>query len=347
MKENEVLYSCGAKSYDEVVKCVTCGEELSREQKTDAATGEHTFVLTDGKLLCDCGTGYTGPWSNQFFYRDGVRVNNYVLVEHNGDYYYISDYHKYAVDKTVYMTAQLLEGTGFQPDYYYFDGEGKMNTAVKQGVENGYLYIDGEQQKAYQLVKYEGDYYFVGDYHKVTVGATVYLTAEFLTGTNFLPGYFDFDENGKMVIKNGAADDGYFYINGVKQTAYQLVKTADGDYYYISDYHKYAKGVKLYMTAKVLEGTGLQPGYYEFDADGKMIVVVKNGVVDGYLYINDVKQTAYQLVKFEDAYYFIGDYHKVVMGKKVYLTAQYLEEAELDLKPGYYEFDAEGKMILG
>ena len=68
---------------------------------------------------------------------------------------------------------------------------------------------------------------------------------------------------------------------------------------------KYAKSVKLYMTAQVLEGTGLNPGYYEFGADGKMDVSVKNGVIDGFLYINDVKQTAYTLVEFEGAYYFI------------------------------------------
>ena len=75
-----------------------------------------------------------------------------------------------------------------------------------------------------------------------------------------------------------------------------------------------------------------------------MDVSVKNGVIDGFLYINDVKQTAYQLVEFEGAYYFISDYHKIAVDVRLYMTAQVLEGT--DLKPGYYQFGADGKMII-
>ena len=343
--ENKVTYSCGAESYDNVVYCSVCGEELSREHVDVPGTGEHNFVLADGKLFCDCGTGYTGPYaSNQFFYRDGIRVNNYVLVEYNGDYYFISDYHKYVKNDTRYLSAKVLEGTDFLPGYYEFDENGKMNTAVKNGVIDGYLYIENVQQKAYKLVKYDGDYYFIGDYNKVVMNETIYLSAQILADTNFEPGYFDFDADGKMIIKNGAAEDGFFYIDGVKQKAYQLVKTDEGDYYFISDYHKYVKSERRYLSAKVLEGTDFLPGYYEFDAEGKMNTAAKNGVIDGYLYINDVKQTAYKLVEFDGAYYFISDYNKVIMGVRRYMTAQALEGT--GLKAGYYEFGADGKMII-
>ena len=74
-----------------------------------------------------------------------------------------------------------------------------------------------------------------------------------------------------MILKNGAMDDGFFYINGVKQLAYQLIEF-NGDYYFINDGHKYAVNKKIYLTAQFLEGTDFKPGYFEFGADGKMII---------------------------------------------------------------------------
>ena len=74
-----------------------------------------------------------------------------------------------------------------------------------------------------------------------------------------------------MVLNNGANADGYFYINGVKQYAYQLIEF-EGDYYFINDGHKYAANKTIYLSNRFLEGTNFKPGYYEFDADGKMIL---------------------------------------------------------------------------
>ena len=71
----------------------------------------------------------------------------------------------------------------------------------------------------------------------------------------------------------------------------------------------------------------------------------KNGVVGDYLYINDVKQVRYQLVGFEGDYYFINDGDKVATSTRLYLSAKFVEGT--DLKPGYYYFGADGKMIIG
>ena len=103
-----------------------------------------------------------------------------------------------------------------------------------------------------------------------------------LEGTGLSAGYYTFNAEGKMVIettdepsvpetdtKNGVHGD-YFYINGEKQLAYKLIEY-QGYYYYVSDGHKVAKNVKLYLN-KVLEGTGLSAGYYSFDAEGKMVI---------------------------------------------------------------------------
>ena len=76
-------------------------------------------------------------------------------------------------------------------------------------------------------------------------------------------------------LKNGVVGD-YLYIDDVKQVRYQLVEF-EGDYYFINDGDKVAKNTKLYLSERFVEGktfadgTAIQPGLYEFDADGKMI----------------------------------------------------------------------------
>ena len=78
-------------------------------------------------------------------------------------------------------------------------------------------------------------------------------------------------EDGEVELKNGPQEDGYFYINGVKQSCYQLVEY-EGHYYFINDGHRIAKNAKIYLSGKFIEGTDLVSGYYEFDAEGKMIL---------------------------------------------------------------------------
>jgi hypothetical protein len=76
---------------------------------------------------------------------------------------------------------------------------------------------------------------------------------------------------------------------------------------------------------------------------------VKNGVIDGYLYINDVQQRCYQLIEYGGNFYFINDGHKVAMDKTVYVSAaQAAGKTFPDGTPvtaGKYYFDAEGKMV--
>ena len=88
----------------------------------------------------------------------------------------------------------------------------------------------------------------------------------FANGTAIPAGYYEFDDDGKMIIKHGVYGD-YLYIYGVMQKAYQLVEF-DGDYYFINDGHKIARDVKLFLTQKFVEGktfadgSALGIGYY-------------------------------------------------------------------------------------
>jgi ribosomal protein S6 len=144
---------------------------------------------------------------------------------------------------------------------------------MKEGpLADGFFYLNGVKQLAYQLVKFEGAYYYINDFHKYAVNKTIYLTASALEGTDFKPGYYEFGADGKMILKHGADADGYFYINGMKQSAYQLIKHDDGNFYFIGDYNKYVVNKTMYMSAERLAGTGLKAGNYKFGADGKMII---------------------------------------------------------------------------
>ena len=223
---------------------------------------------------------------------------------------------------------------------------------VFTGIKDDYFYKDDVKQKAYQLVEFEGDYYFINDGHKIAKNTVLYLGDRFVNGFTFAdgtpipPGLYRFDEDGKMIIRNGVVGD-YFYKNNVRQNAYQLVEL-EGDFYFINDSHKIAKNKTLYLSDRFVngftyeDGTPLQPGYYTFDENGKMVIL--NGPVGDYFYENNVRLKAYQLVEYEGNYYFINDSHKLANNMRLYLSQRFIEGT--DLAVGWYEFDADGKMII-
>ena len=76
----------------------------------------------------------------------------------------------------------------------------------------------------------------------------------------------------------------------------------------------------------------------------------KHGVVGDYLYINNVKQVRYRLVEFEGSFYFIDSGDKFVRNKRLYLSEQFVKGMSFPdgraIQVGYYNFDADGKMII-
>ena len=234
--------------------------------------------------------------------------------------------------------------------------DGKM--VMLNGVVGDYLYKNNIRSDAYQLVEYEGDFYYIGNYHKILRDKTHYLSAErvegftYADGTPLEAGNYTFDADGKMVILNGVVGD-YFYKNNARLEAYQLVEI-EGDFYYISNYHKIVRDKTVYLSAERVDGftyedgTPLKAGYYAFGEDGKMVML--NGIVNDYFYKNNVRLDAYQLVEYEGDIYFISNYHKILRDKTVYLSAQRVEGFTntdgTPLKAGYYTFDADGKIVI-
>ena len=324
------------------VKDATRNLSASVVDGTGIAPGQYTFDSNGKMVMPEPSDTLNGPQKDGFFYIDGVKQKAYKLIEFEGAYYFVAENHKYVKDALRYLNAQYLEGSVFtKPGYYYFDAQGRLFD--KNGPdENDYFYVNNQKQKAYKLCEYNGDYYYVAEYNKICRNATRYLSQAHLTGTPFKPGNFTFGADGKMLPKNGPDDDGYFYVNNVKQTAYKLLEH-EGNYYYVCEYHKFAKDAYRYIGSDLLKGTGFSPAYYHFDSEGKM--ETKNGPCeDGYFYINNVKQKAYSLREYEGKYYYISEYNKYAVSQTRNLSADAVKGTPFPA--GKYDFDETGAMIL-
>ena len=164
--------------------------------------------------------------------------------------------------------------------------------------------------------------------------------------------YYDFGADGKMLtIKDGiVAEDGglYYYVNN-ERTRAGLIKIGD-DYYYA----KTGGVIVTSQTYWVTVNNDLLPcGYYDFDADGKIIFSSAdggsdeeklNGIVeeDGglYYYVDGVRTRA-GLIKIGDDYYYAKTGGIIVTSQTYYVTLNN------DLLPcANYEFAADGKLVM-
>ena len=316
----------------------------------------------DGKMIIP--EPKNGPQDDGFFYVDNAKLSGYTLVEYNGAYYFVGDYNKYVVSAVQFVSAECLASVGLDlpAGDYEFDADGKMilvAPAQKNGPqEDGFFYIDDVKQRGYQLIEYNGAYYFVGDYNKYVAGKTQFVSAERLAsvGLDLPAGDYEFAADGKMILvapaqKNGPQEDGTFYINDVKQSGYQLVEY-NGTFYFIGDYNKIVVNKIQYLSAESLAAVGLElpEGKYQFDEEGRLVFPdPRNGLINGLYYVDDVVVPNAGLIFQDGAYYYIIDDGRPVVGKSYYVSILN-DLVWLDGTPvtmGTYAFDAEGKLIRG
>ena len=235
----------------------------SMVEGTDFTVGYYYFDA-EGHL-----TSINGPQSDGYFYINNEKQTAYKLCAYEGNYYFVAEYNKYAVNQTRYLSADNLEGTGYSAGYYYFDTDGKMQT--KNGPwTDGYFYDHNVKVNAYKLVAFEGNWYYICEYNKYAVNATRNLSADVVAGTPFTAGQYQFGEDGAMIFRQGPNADGYFYQNNEKVKAYKLCEY-NGDYYLIAENNKIVKNATRNVQAAWVGDTGIAPGQYSFDAEGKMV----------------------------------------------------------------------------
>ena len=217
-------------------------------------------------------------------------------------------------------------------------------------VENGF--VDGLYYENYQsvrgLVYWEGNYYYLSTHQSTPIaGETYYINnTNGLTlpdGTPIPKGIYEFGRDGKMklIIKSGLIK-GVYYENNLPKNYAGLIYQ-NGNYYYINDNAKPVAGKCYYITntngLTFPNGEAVEPGYYRFGEDGKMILV-RNGLVDGLYYEN--YQSVRGLVYWEGDYYYLSTYQPTPIAGKTYC----ITNTNGLLPKGWYEFNENGVLIL-
>ena len=269
-------------------------------------------------------------------------INNGMLVWHAGLVKDGDDYRYFkrngmvtSVETYVAKTNGLLKAAK-----YTFDAEGRLMKL--EGLHedlNGNLcyYVDYVKNYA-GLVEVDGSFYYIASDLKAVKNCTYYVTK-----TNDLKpaGYYTFDADGKMIIKNGLVEENgdlYYYVDGAK-TAAGLIEW-EGNYYYIASNLKAVKDAKHYVFAD--KANGLKPaGWYWFNADGTIFLEgIREDNGTKYYYKDGVKNYA-GLVKIDDAYYYVKSDCTVVCGRSYYVT-----KANGLMPNAVYTFGADGKMEI-
>ena len=325
---------------------------------------------TDG--ICKGVYQYTGlliQGNNTYYINNGQVFHGLVKAE-DGYYYYFSSSNYCAVKNTRYWVSYPND-TGLAQTFYNFDADGRMTDApiptptpdpAKGGIVNEdgmlYYYVDGEKTYA-GLIQIDGNYYYVNSYGKVVTNCRYWIskTNDLLPAT-----FYNFDAEGKMTdapiptptpdpAKSGIVnEDGtlYYYVNGEK--TYAGLIQIDGNYYYVNSYGKVVTNCRYWIskTNDLLPAT-----FYNFDAEGKMTDApiptptpdpAKSGIVneDGtlYYYVDGVKTYA-GLIQIDGDYYYVNSYCQVITNCRYWISKTN------DLLPAtFYDFDADGKMIL-
>ena len=285
----------------------------------DVENGEKRIVEKDGKLylMIDKSLAPEG------------------LYEVDGEYYYAQTNGLLAVDKAIYATTELLDGTG----WYRFGADGKL---IKNGFADcgGYTFyfIDGIRAKGF--TKIGEDYYIFNAY-----SGKMYKNANMWVGNNdygIKVGLHYFGEDGKMVnpdVENGKKQivekGGKLYLMIDKSLAPEGLYEIDGEYYYAQADGTLAVDKDIYATTKLLDGTG----WYRFGADGKLI---KNGFADcgGFTFYFTDGIRAKGFTKIGDDYYIFNTYS----GKMYKNANMWVGSNDYGIKGGLHYFGEDGKM---
>ena len=243
---------------------------------TIPATG-HVYKVVGNTLCCDCGsklkgTGIQSVGGTRYYTVNGKLTKGWITI--NDEWYYFDkatyagadgeavadcvDYHNksfeviFAFDK-----GRLLHGSWHTTEKgkMYFYGPGSYFDSTPSEISSMPKVIDGKT-------------YLFNRFGIMATGITLSFTRERddVTGANFV--YYDCGVDGVATLYNGVYED-HLYIDGVRQKAYTM-HIVNGNYYYVYSGHKIARNVTLKFSEAKLAGTGLQPGYYEFDENGVM-----------------------------------------------------------------------------
>ena len=299
-------------------------------------------VTDDNGGVIDVCYYYFGEDSKAFkpYTGENGELVNECLVENNNDMLFAGD--KYIFDENGVIVHDDFNLNGI------CELDGKL-----------FYCIDGVIIR-HGLVRVDGRLYYARSVSgELVTGCRYWVTRTngltFEDGTPIAPGYYYFDDNGVMFIKNGIVEESgslYYYVNNVLTPA-GLIKLGD-DYYYVrTSNSEVIHGRSYWVTVT----NGLLPsGMYEFDNNGKMIdppvfdpdqpePEVKDGIVEEfgslYYYVDGVLTPA-GLIELDGSYYYVRTSNgEVVHGRSYWVTV-----TNGLLPEGMYRFADDGRMII-
>ena len=297
----------------------------------------------NGKMIIY--TGIVKEDGALYYYKSGKREPNAGLIYFEGDYYYIGEMAKAAVNATVNVTEDKVNDTGIEPGVYTFGPDGKMIIEEKpalNGIVEGYYYENDIRIHKGLIHYFDGFYYYAAEGGKIVTGQS--WKVEIVNDTGYEPGYYLFDNEGHLRVDFTGfnTEDGviYYYKNGKRVYGAGLIYSA-GNYYYVS-----SDGPVLASITRWIDNVnGIVPaGIYRFAEDGKIILTTELVDENGSLIYYErgrFKPNA-GLIKYEDSYYYIASGAKAVAGKSYWVE----KTNDTPFAKGTYKFGPDGKMEM-
>ncbi len=292
--------------------------------------GEDTYWIEDGenvpfpglkKVVLDDGT------VNYYYFGEDGKA-----VKANGD-----DKH-FKVEKNNGLPLPCINYTFGEDGVIVHDPDTSKN-GVCEGDGSVFYYIDGVKV-AIGLIKIDGSYYYARTSSGEIIRGRTYNVAQ-TNGYPIAMGMYSFDADGRMIIDGFVEynDNTYYYQDGTCMFGFQKIGE---DYYFFN-----AANGRMYKDTRLWVGTnnyGVKAGYYDFGADGKMVIPMKNGfVTEGgytYYYDNGTKLLGFQKIG-EDYYIFNKSSGKMYSDAKMWVG-----DNDYGIEAGMYYFGEDGKMVI-
>ena len=225
---------------------------------------QYTFDA-NGKVVLK--NGFVEENGEFYYYVDGIKWTQRGLFMVGDDFYYAKGDGSLLRNQTEWasITNDLLPKA-----QYTFDANGKIvlkNGFVEENSEI-YYYVNGVKWTQRGVFQVGNDFYYAKGN-----GALLRNCREWASITNGLieKAIYDFDENGKIAIKNGfVEEDGeiYYYVNGVKWTQRGVFQVGN-DFYYAKGNGALLRNCREW--ASITNGL-IEKAIYDFDENGKIVI---------------------------------------------------------------------------
>ena len=313
------------------------------------------YEFSGGRLLH--GVWHTTAGGTRYYYGPGYPQAEWYTVD-GSDYYFDNNGYRYEGIRYV------KEGNNHDDRIYWYDfGDDGACRGIYEytglyTADNNTYYIDNGAAVTGLVLAEDGYYYYFSTSTLTAVKNRSYWVSN-PNDTGISPAFYDFDENGHMVIEQEEPDDPenpellngivnedgtlYYYVDGVR--TYAGLIQIDGDYYYVNSSCKVVTSQRYWVSLT----NGLLPAtFYDFDEDGKIIFEepedLLNGIVeeDGalYYYVDGVRTYA-GLIQIDGDYYYVNSSCKVVTSQRYWVSL-----TNGLLPATFYDFDEDGKIIF-